>query len=89
LKHSRKGVDGLDDLVRFCDSVSVLPLWISETGHVNELPTSVLVCSSLGRFSKGVPEDLVLIRKYSDGTEVVARYSINPEEIHRMAPKTR
>lgn len=79
----------MDDLVRFCDSVSVLPLWISETGRVNELPTSVLVCSSLGRFSKGVPEDLVLIRKYADGTEVVARYSIIPEKMHQITPKTR
>jgi len=79
----------MSDLIRFCDSVSVLPFWVSETGHVNELPTSVLVCSSLGRFHKGVPEDLVLIRKYSDGIEVVARYSIIPEEIHRMTPKAR
>ena len=80
---------GLGDLVGFRDSVSILPLWISETGHVNKLLTSVPVCSSLGGFSKDVPEDLVLIHKYSDGTEVVARYSIIPEEIHRMAPKTR
>jgi len=77
------------DLVGFCDSASILPLWISETGHTNELPTSVLVCSSLGRFYEGMPKDLTLIHKYSDGTEVVARYSIIPEEIHRMAPKTR
>ena len=67
---------GVTDLVGFCDSVSVLPLWISETGHVNELPSSVLVCSSLGRFYKGMPNELTLIRKYSDGTEVVVRYSI-------------
>jgi len=80
---------GVADLVGFCDSVSVLPLWISETGHVNELPTSVLVCSSLGRFHEGIPKDLTLIRKYSDGTEVVARYSVVPEEIRRMTPKTR
>jgi len=29
----------MSDLIRFCDSTSVLPLWISETGHVNELPS--------------------------------------------------
>lgn len=76
-----------DKLVEFEKATSILPLLVSDTGHLYEPLINVIVCSSIGGRTDSLsklPKHLTLISKLADGKEYTADYLISKVDEKRL-----